>query len=34
MEERSGERYLSSYRALPEKYSQLIFDGLEILEET
>ena len=34
MEARSGERYLQRYRTLPEEHSHLIFDGLEILEET
>ena len=34
MEERSSERFLKSYRALPSPYSKLISDGLKILEET
>lgn len=31
MEERSSQRYLKRYEALPVEYSQMIFDGLKIL---
>lgn len=32
MEARSSKRFLKSYRALPPKYSEVIFDGLKSLD--